>query len=297
MCCLLNMESQSLSIWTMDHSLPVPSSLSLLMNGTLHTIQVHPQTHEVMDKLKQHWRLSNVYSHVISVQAKILTWLYLHTEAPLLMPTYAHLQRCPANVPCIHLSHNVSSTRTHMQQPNMIDWMNMPFLSAAHHDHIGCRQKAPPFAGQPVSVLNNDMTIWLPATVVHAADHGSYIVQVISSGQHGCTCDHIHKHHTGAIKPDVHTTIDIASATLPAPVTKAVHIPSPPPAAPTTLQLAAATRASAATHSLQKTPFTVHTPQGTQQPAVVWQQTGETLVALHWSARSNKLPIQLIGLS
>ena len=44
--------------------------------------------------------------------------------------------------------------------------------SAANHDHTGCCRKAPLYAGQSVSVINNDRTLWLPATVVHAADHG-----------------------------------------------------------------------------------------------------------------------------
>ena len=46
-------------------------------------------------------------------------------------------------------------------------------------DHTGCHRKAPLYAGQSVSVINNDRTLWLPATVVHAADHGSYIIKVI----------------------------------------------------------------------------------------------------------------------
>ena len=76
---------------------------------------------------------------------------------------------------------------------------------------------------QTVSVLNNDRTLWLPATVVHAADHGSYIVQVISSGQYRHAHDHTQEHHPDAIKPDMHTTTDVAPATLPAPASWAVH--------------------------------------------------------------------------
>ena len=55
--------------------------------------------------------------------------------------------------------------------------------SAANHDCTGCRKKAPLYAGQSVSVINNDRTLWLPATVVHAADHGSYIVKVIGGAE------------------------------------------------------------------------------------------------------------------
>ena len=50
--------------------------------------------------------------------------------------------------------------------------------SAANHDHTGCHKKAPLYAGLTVSVVNNDRTLWLPATVVHAAGHGSYLVRV-----------------------------------------------------------------------------------------------------------------------
>ena len=56
--------------------------------------------------------------------------------------------------------------------------------SAANHDRIGCCRKAPLYAGQSVSVINNDGTLWLPATIVHAADHGSYIVKVIGGAEY-----------------------------------------------------------------------------------------------------------------
>ena len=42
----------------------------------------------------------------------------------------------------------------------------------------------PHYAGQSVSVINNDRTLWLPATVVRAADHGSYIVKVIGGAEY-----------------------------------------------------------------------------------------------------------------
>ena len=38
--------------------------------------------------------------------------------------------------------------------------------SAVNHDRTGCRRKAPLYAVQSVSVINNDRTLWLPATVV-----------------------------------------------------------------------------------------------------------------------------------
>ena len=55
---------------------------------------------------------------------------------------------------------------------------------AANHDRTGCHRKAPLYAGQSVSVINNDRTLWLPATIVHAADHGSYIIKVIGGEEY-----------------------------------------------------------------------------------------------------------------
>ena len=56
--------------------------------------------------------------------------------------------------------------------------------STANHDHISCHRKAPLYAGQSVSVINNDRTLWLPATVVRAVDHGSYIIKVIGGAEY-----------------------------------------------------------------------------------------------------------------
>ena len=53
------------------------------------------------------------------------------------------------------------------------------FHAAAIHDHTGCCKKAPLFAGQTVSVINNDSILWLPATLVYAVNHSSYIVKVV----------------------------------------------------------------------------------------------------------------------
>ena len=129
-------------------------------------------------------------------------------------------------------------------------------LSAANHDHQGCQQKAPLFARQPVSVLNDARCLWLPATVIHAVDHGSYIVQVIGGGQYRCACDHIHECHPDAIKPDKHVTTSVAPATpTHQPATQAVQLA--PCVALATLQPATIP------HTLQKTP-TVHMPSHAQ---------------------------------
>ena len=39
-------------------------------------------------------------------------------------------------------------------------------------------------SGQTVSVINNDRTLWLPATVVHVANYSSYIVRVIGQAEY-----------------------------------------------------------------------------------------------------------------
>ena len=56
--------------------------------------------------------------------------------------------------------------------------------SSVNHDSTGCHRKAPLYAGQSVSVINNNRTLWLPATVVRAADHGSYIIKVIGGAEY-----------------------------------------------------------------------------------------------------------------
>ena len=56
--------------------------------------------------------------------------------------------------------------------------------SAVNHGHTGCHIKAPLYAGQSVSVINKDRTLWLPATVVRAANHGSYIIKVIGGAEY-----------------------------------------------------------------------------------------------------------------
>ena len=56
--------------------------------------------------------------------------------------------------------------------------------SAVNHDHTGCHKKAPLYAGQSVSVINNDRILWLPPTVVCAANHGSYIIKVIGGAEY-----------------------------------------------------------------------------------------------------------------
>ena len=84
--------------------------------------------------------------------------------------------------------------------------------SPKYHNHH-CRTKSPLCAGQTVSVLNNDKSLWLPAKVIHKADHGSYLVQVIGGGQYRCACDYIRECHQDAVKPGTSTIADVAPAT------------------------------------------------------------------------------------
>ena len=86
--------------------------------------------------------------------------------------------------------------------------------SAEYYDHH-CRTKYLLYAGQTVSVFNNDKSLWLPAKVICKADCGSYLVQVIGGGQYRCACDHIHECHPDAVKLGTSTTADVAPSAKP----------------------------------------------------------------------------------
>ena len=89
--------------------------------------------------------------------------------------------------------------------------------STANHDCTGSHKKAPLYAGQTVSLINNDRTLWLPATVVQAADHGSYIVKVVGGDEYRRARDHICEHHPDAVKPDTSTKVEVAGQPSPLP--------------------------------------------------------------------------------
>ena len=91
--------------------------------------------------------------------------------------------------------------------------------SAANHDHTGCHSKAPLYAGQSVSVINNDRTLWLPATVICAADHSSYIIKVIGRAEYRRARDHICECHPDAVKPDMHPKVEVAGQPVTTPST------------------------------------------------------------------------------
>ena len=164
--------------------------------------------------------------------------------------------------------------------------------SAADHDRTGCHRKAPLYAGQSVSVINNDRTLWLPATVVHAANHGSYIVKVIGGAEYRRARDHIRERHPDAVKPDTHPKVEVAGQPITTPSTsEAVQLqPAPtapavqPPVAPATPKQAAVRSPTAATCTQRKTPVTTD----------VQPPTGRTDVAPCRSGRVSKAPQCLI---
>ena len=105
--------------------------------------------------------------------------------------------------------------------------------SAANHDRTGSCRKAPLYAGQSVSVINNDRTLWLPATVVRAADHGSYIVKVIGGAEYRRARDHIRERHPDAVKHDTHPKVEVAGQPVTTPSTSEAVQPQQAPTAPT----------------------------------------------------------------
>ena len=157
-------------------------------------------------------------------------------------------------------------------------------LSTANHDHQGCQQKAPLFAGQTVSVLSDARCLWLPTTVIHAGDHGSYIVQVIGSGQYWHACNHICEHHPDAVKPDEHIMTNVAPA-----------IPTHPPATQAVQPALCVAPATPQPDAIPCTPWktpTVHTPPHAQ--SVTLKPTGTAPAVPHHSAQSSKPPSWLI---
>ena len=154
--------------------------------------------------------------------------------------------------------------------------------SAANHDRTGCHRKAPLYAGQSVSVINNDRTLWLPATIVCEADHGSYIVRVIGGAEYRQARDHICECHPDAVKPDTHPKVEVAGQPVTIPSTsKAVQLHQMPTAptvqpsvAPATPKQAAAQSPTAATHTQRKAPVTTDNHPPTTRTVVAPRRSG-----------------------
>ena len=134
-------------------------------------------------------------------------------------------------------------------------------LSTANHDCQSCWQKAPLFARQTISIFNDARCPWLPATIIHAADHDCTLSK-------SSAADNINVLVTTFVSVTqmlsslTHATVDVAPAT-------SSHMPAAqamqpaPHVAPATSQPAATTPTSAVPHTLQKTPA-VHVPCSAQ---------------------------------
>ena len=142
-----------------------------------------------------------------------------------------------------------------------------------------------PTVCQTDCICSQARCLWPPATIICAADHGLYIVQVIGSGQYQHAGDHICEHHPDTVKPDKHITTNVAPTTpIHPPATQAVQ--PAPCVVPTTPQPAAIP------HTLWKTP-TVHTPPHAQ--SVTLKLTGTApAVPCHsvWSSKPPSQPIE-----
>ena len=131
---------------------------------------------------------------------------------------------------------------------------------------------------------------WLPATVVHTADHGSYIIKVIGGAEYRWVWDHIHECHPDAVKPDMHTKVEVAGLPITTPSTSEAVQNAPavpavqPPVAPTIPKQATAQSPTALTCIQWKAPATTD----------IQPQTGRTAATPHWSGHVSKAPQCLI---
>ena len=105
--------------------------------------------------------------------------------------------------------------------------------------------------------------LWLPATIIHRANNGSYLVQVIGGGKYRHAHDHIQECHLDAVKPDTSNISNVApAASTSAPATQTVRLlttgtpTTPMPAAP-----------AATLHTPYKALPTICSPQWTQMPS------------------------------
>ena len=132
----------------------------------------------------------------------------------------------------------------------------------------------PLYAGQSVSIINNDRDTVAPfITGSHSvlslfiiADHGSHIIKVIGGAKYRQAQDHIHECHPYAVKPDMHTKVEVAGQPITILSTSEADQQVPtapaaqPPVSPATSKQAAAQSPKAATHIQQMTPATADVP-------------------------------------
>ena len=164
--------------------------------------------------------------------------------------------------------------------------------SAEYKDQWGCHKIPPFFASKTVSVLDNTRYLWLSATIIHKANNGSYLIQVIGDGQYRCSHDHIQKHRLDAVEQDTSNIGDVApAASTSALATQAVRLPTavapitPTPATP-----------AATLQTPHKAPPVVCSLQWTQTPSTgtPLSQTSTAPAALHQSTQSRNPPSQLL---
>ena len=177
---------------------------------------------------------------------------------------------------------------------------NRAAQSASYHDHHS-RIKAPFYAGQTVSVLNDAKTLWLPATIIRHADHGSYLIKVVGGGTYRRARDHIRERHPDAVKKQ-NPTQDNSSPGNVAPAMP--EWPGAPPAhsqpavtstasvAPASVPLPAVPTAKTSTPSKAAASTPVHPTA--PSTGVAPQQTGAAPAALRRSVRTHKPPTRLI---
>ena len=172
--------------------------------------------------------------------------------------------------------------------------------SSFHHDRHS-RIKSPFYAGQTVSVLNDAKTLWLPATIIRQADHGSYLLKVVGGGTYRRARDHIRERHPDAVKKQNPTEENsspgnVAPAMLEWPGTPPAHsqpaVTSTAPVVPTTVPLPAVPTAKTSTPCKVAARTPVHPTA--QSTGVAPQQTGAAPAALRRSARTHKPPTRLI---
>ena len=178
------MESQKRSDQTMDPSLQVTSLQNSPRTGTLSTVHLHKGTPGAMDKQSLQSRLSKVCLPRAKCSGQdpylaLLAYRSTPVDSHLRSPAEMLYQRALCTTVPQRIRHKDPYAAAEHERLE-----ERATQSAADHDHTGCRRKAPLYAGQSVSVINNDRTLWLPATIVCAADHGSYIVKVIGGAEY-----------------------------------------------------------------------------------------------------------------
>ena len=164
--------------------------------------------------------------------------------------------------------------------------------SIEYHNQQGCCKKPPFFASKTVSVLNDARTLWLPATIIHKANNGSYLVQIIGSGQYRHAHDHIWECHPDAVKPDTSNIGDVApAASTSACATQVLGLPT---------AVATTTPTPVAPAATLQTPCkglpAVHLPQWTQTPFTGGglSQTCKVPAVLCQSTQSRKPPSRIL---